>query len=206
VAINPEELRKHYASLSDDELLLLEREDLTAVAQRIFDSEVRRRGLDIDEADHNDTAADTASFSFFRSPKEDGAEEDHWSEKAFAVTTFSGTAAGPAEAADARDALLAAGIPCEIHEHEIDPSEEPVPQPYKEYRVMVPDALSLQATSVLDTAIFNGRVEADWKTQLESLSDEELAALNVEALCAGLLDRVDRLRNAYKREVARRSR
>ena len=70
---------------------------------------------------------------------------------------------------------------------------------------MVPDALSLQATSVLDTAIFNGRLEADWKTQLESLSDEELTALNVDALCAGMLDRVERLRKAYKSEVARRS-
>ena len=205
MSIDPEDLRKHYASLSDDELRLMEREDLTPVAQRIFDSEVRRRGLDIDEADNHEIQTTTASFSFFRSPKEDDAEEDHWSEKAFAVTTFSGTAAGPAEAADARDALLAAGIPCEIHEHEIDPSEEPVPLPYKEYRVMVPDALGLQAASVLDTAIFNGRLEADWKTQLESLADEELAALNVNALCAGLLDRVERLRNAYKREIARRA-
>jgi hypothetical protein len=90
VAIDPEELRKHYASLSDDQLRLLEREDLTPLAQKVFDFEVRRRGLDIEQAD--DTATHpTASFSFFRSPKEDDADEDHWSEKAVAVTIFSGT-------------------------------------------------------------------------------------------------------------------
>ena len=202
MAIDPEELRKHYVSLSDDEFRLLEREDLTPLARKVFDFEVRRRGLDIEQAD--DTATHpTASFSFFRSPKEDDAEEDHWSEKAVAVTIFSGTL--PADATSARDALLAAGIPCEITEHEVDPSEEPVSQPYKEYRLMVPEALNLQAASVLDTAIFNERVVVDWKTQLESLSDEELAALNIDALCAGLLDRVERMRKAYRAEVARRS-
>ena len=200
--INPEDLRKHYASLSDDALLLLERADLTPAAQKIFDLEVRRRRLDIKSAEEE---TDSPSFSFFRSSVDRNDEDDSSRENAFTVTTFSGTASGPAEAADARAALLAFGIPCEITEHEIDPSEDPVPLPYKEYRVMVPDALSLQATSVLDTAIFNGRLEADWKTQLESLSDEELTALNVDALCAGMLDRVERLRKAYKSEVARRS-
>jgi hypothetical protein len=204
VPIDPEDLRKHYASLSDDEILQLGRDDLTPMAQKIFDAEVRRRGLDIEEAADNDADTDTQSLPFFRSAEE--AEDDEgFSDKTFAVTTFSGTGSGPAEAADARDALLAAGIPCEVVEHEIDPSEEPLPSPYKEYRVMVPDALSLQAASVLDTAIFNGRLEADWKTQLESLSDEELSALNVDSLCAGLLDRVDRLRKLYKNEIARRS-
>jgi hypothetical protein len=203
--IDPEDLRKHYASLSDEALLLLERDDLTSAAQKIFDSEVRRRGLDIEQRDDNDGETDSPAASFFRSPAEEDSEGDDWLERPFTITTFSGTASGAAYAADAHNALLAAGIPCEISEHEIDPSEEPDPTPYKEYRVMVPDALSLQAASVLDTAIFNARLEEDWKTQLESLTDEELAALNVNALCAGLLDRVERLRKAYKREVARRS-
>jgi len=202
VPINPEDLRRHYASLSDDALLLLERADLTPAAQKIFDLEIRRRRLDIKSAEEE---TDSPSFSFFRNSVDKDDEDDSSLENAFTVTTFSGTASGPAEAADARAALLAFGIPCEITEHEIDPSEDPVPLPYKEYRVMVPDAASLQAISVLDTAIFNGRLEADWKTQLESLSDEELTALNVDALCAGMLDRVERLRKAYKSEVARRS-
>lgn len=206
MSIDPEDLRKHYASLSDDELLMLEREDLTTTAQRVFDSEVRRRRLDIEKAADNEADDDSPLFSFFRSAEKDVDEDDRSLENAFTVTTFSGTASGAGDAADARNALLAAGIPCQISEHEIDPAEEPVPPPYKEYRVMVPNALSLQATSVLDNAIFNSRLEADWKTQIESLSDEELAALNVDELCAGLLDRVERLRKAYRSEIARRSR
>jgi hypothetical protein len=70
---------------------------------------------------------------------------------------------------------------------------------------MVPGSFSLQATSVLDTAIYNRRLEDEWKTQLESLSDEEFQSVNIDAACAGLLDRVERLRKAYKRETARRS-
>jgi hypothetical protein len=69
---------------------------------------------------------------------------------------------------------------------------------------MVPAASILKATSVLDKAIFNPEIEADWKTQLESLSDDELRELSLDDICAGLLDRVDRLRRAYKSEVARR--
>jgi hypothetical protein len=160
----------------------------------------------MDGADDTAEENDLSYFSSVPSAVEVNEDDEDWLEKAFTVTSFSETAAGFAAAADTRAVLVAAGIPCKVTEHEIDPSEEPEPLPYKEYRVMVPAGLSLQATSVLDTAIFNERLEADWKTQLESLSDEELAALNIDALCAGLLDRVERLRKAHKREVARRSR
>ena len=37
---------RHYASLNDEELLSLKRDDLTATAQRIYDLEITRRGLD----------------------------------------------------------------------------------------------------------------------------------------------------------------
>ena len=69
---------------------------------------------------------------------------------------------------------------------------------------MVPAALILKATSVLDKAIFNPGIEADWKTQLASLSDDELRELSADDICAGLIDRVERLRRAYESEVARR--
>ena|SRR5688572_2018330 len=204
--IDPEDIRKHYASMNDDALLLVEREDLTREAQKIFDAEIQRRGIDVSESKKDDEGM-AEEGRFFRSATEDDEEEgpdEHELGNTFTVTTFSGTPAGIADATDARTALLAAGIPCEVTEHQIDPADEPVADPYREYRVMVPDAFGLQAASVLDTAIFNARVEADWKTQLESLSDDELKALNVDALCAGLLDKAERLRKAYKREVARR--
>jgi len=205
--IDPNEIRERYASMSDDELVVMDREDLTREAQKIFEAELRRRGLDPSKLRDEDypplrDGDEEPGFAV----NEEGDKHPVWLdlEKTFTVTTFSGTPAGIADAADARAALVAAGIPCEVTEHEIDPGEEPVPDPYREYRVMVPDAFGLQAASVLDTAIFNARVEGDWKTQLESLSDDELKALNVDALCAGLLDRAERLRKAYKKEIARR--
>jgi hypothetical protein len=205
VAINSEELRKRYASLSDGELLSINREDLTTIAQGLFDWELQKRGLHTAEFEgelEDETDSTNSRFSASTDELEDG---EAWLENGFPVTVFSGTPAGAADAMDAHSALHSAGIPCEITEHDVDPADEPVPPPYKEYRVVVPAALSMQATSVLDKAIFNARLEADWKTQLESLSDEELSRLSVDALCGGLLDRVERLRRVYKAEVARRS-
>jgi len=68
---------------------------------------------------------------------------------------------------------------------------------------MVPGALNLQATSLLDKEIFNPGVETDWRAHLEALSDDELRGLNAEMICAGLLDRIKRLRRAYDDELAR---
>ena len=194
--IDPEGIRSHYASLTDDALLLVERADLTPTAQKIFDAEIRRRGLEVE------TAKVEAGELFDENPF-DGDDSD-WLENAFPVTMFSDTPSGIADAEDSRKALHAANIPCEVTEEEIDPAEEPVGAPYRQYRVMVPNALGLQAASILDTAVFNPRLEADWKTQFESLTTEELQALNVDMLCAGLLDRAERLRKVYKGEMARR--
>jgi hypothetical protein len=199
VSINLEDLRKHFASLSNEELLLVERDELTATAQQVFDSEFRSRRLDIDQETKEEEVG-----TFFRSANESPEKAD-WLENAFPATTFSEWGSGAVAAAEARDALLAAGIPSQVTEHEIDPSDEPVSPRHREYRVMVPGSFSLQATSVLDIAIYNRHLEEEWKTQLESLSDEEFQSLNIDAACAGLLDRVERLRKAYKREAAQRS-
>jgi hypothetical protein len=43
--LDPRELRQHYASLSDEALLEIDRADLVDVAQMIFDEEVRERKL-----------------------------------------------------------------------------------------------------------------------------------------------------------------
>jgi hypothetical protein len=207
VSIDPEALKEHYASLTDEALLLVERKDRTQTAQRIFDSEIRRRRLDIDEVPGEDEEENGArTTTFFRSATDEPADDPDWLETAFTVTAFSERTSGAVDAAEARDALLAAEIPCQLTEHEIDPSDEPVPLPYREYRVMVPASFSLQATSVLDISIYNGRLEEEWKTQLESLSDEEFETVHIDSVCAGLVDRVERLRKTYKGEAARRSR
>ena len=43
--INPQEIRQRFAELSDDALLAVERDDLTEVAQQIYDTELEERGL-----------------------------------------------------------------------------------------------------------------------------------------------------------------
>ena len=44
--IDPEDLRRHYESLSDEGFLDIDRSDLARVAQGIYDQEIARRGLD----------------------------------------------------------------------------------------------------------------------------------------------------------------
>jgi hypothetical protein len=41
--LDPEYLRQHYASLSDEAILAIDRADLVEMAQMIFDDEVGRR-------------------------------------------------------------------------------------------------------------------------------------------------------------------
>jgi hypothetical protein len=51
---------------------------------------------------------------------------------------------------------------------------------------------------------FNRIAEAEWRSQLEAFSDEELRALNPEDFWGALLDRVERMKRAYVDEIARR--
>ena len=44
--IDPEQLRRQYAELSDEGLLSIDRNDLTELAQHYYDAEVAARGLD----------------------------------------------------------------------------------------------------------------------------------------------------------------
>ncbi len=88
--------------------------------------------------------------------------------------------------AEARDALEAAGIPCYLSEGKGDP---PTAQPQHEFHLMVPSKLNLAALNVLDKEIFNREIEAHWKTHFQTLSDEELRAVDLEVLFAGLTDR-----------------
>ena len=73
------------------------------------------------------------------------------------------------------------------------------------YQVLVPQSLNLEAVSVLDVEIFNPQTEAEWRAHLACLSDDELRELKPEIICAGMLDRAERLKRAYIDEIARRS-
>ena len=201
--INTDDLRRYYASLSDEALLELDRDSLTEVAQRCYDDELAQRKLSSADAESSATShvavtLDQADGGGEIQDIDTGSKPDWLGDAACACSfeSFPGdTSASDAE--NASEVLLSAGIPCHIATKKIDDSRY-------EYSVMVPGALNLAAASVLDKEIFNPKVEADWKVHLEMLSNEDLRALNSETICAGLVDRVNRLRRVYDEEIARR--
>jgi hypothetical protein len=56
--IEPEEVRRRYAELSDEGLLSINREDLTELAQQYYDTEVAERGLHPESPNHVEESAD----------------------------------------------------------------------------------------------------------------------------------------------------
>jgi hypothetical protein len=205
--IDLKDLRRHYASLADEEILALDRAELTEVARKCYDEEFARRGL-------KEEAGGLPRQRENRRPDAGLEIDPDWLESAACACSFATQSARPfdeappgdfsaASAANARDVLEAAGIPCRISGNPVElPSSDPPPT--YEYRVMVPGGLSLRAASVLDKEVFNTQTEAEWKTHFESLSDEELRTLDPEAICAGLQDRIERMKRAYGDELARR--
>ena len=195
-----EELRRYYAALSDDALLELERGDLTEIAQSCYDSELAKRRLDggpeVPDIRHDDPYDEAAAV--------DGDHEagPDWLEDAACACSFESSPGNDAPDLDeARGILEAAGIPCHAVSRDLDPKGS---RHQYSYNLMVPAALNLQAVSILDKDFFNPRLEAEWRTHFEALSEEELRALHLEDLTAGMLDRVERLTSAYNDELARR--
>lgn len=200
--IDPERLRQHYGSLSDEELSALKREELTEMAQQCYDQEWERRGLvETEESELVESGED------YEESSGDGEAETDWFQDAACVASFVGQPGGSAasDADEARLALQRAGIPCQISTVEVARSSDGQPAQH-EYRAMIPAPFTLKATSILDKEIFNPQIEADWRIHLESLTDAELAALNPGVICAGLFDRIARLKRSYNHEVSRRFR
>jgi hypothetical protein len=208
--INPEYLRRHFATLSDEALRAIDRTELVALAQKCYDDELVRRG----PLPRKDEERWTSHHTRVRpqdqlEEKEDsggdsgigGAPGPEWLDEAacacaFAIDRRSDFAA---DAGAVRELLEAAGIPCHVAAYEVAPIAT-----QREYRVMVPGRLNLLATSILDKEMFNAEIEAEWKTHFEELTDEELGAVEPEVLFGGLLDRIERVRKAYDEECGRR--
>jgi hypothetical protein len=202
VKVDLESLRRHYRSLSDDELLALKGEELVEAAQKCFDEEWQRRGLDaMQEPDTppDEEGYDRTSFRTLVDPD--------WHQDAACACSFTSQPGGSAasDAENARRVLQEAGIPCQVSAVEVAPATSDQPAQH-EYLVMVPSALNLEAVSILDREVFNPQLEADWRAHFESLTDRELAALHPDVICAGLFDRIARLKRAYNGEVSRRFR
>jgi len=211
VKIDANELRRHYQTLSDDEMLAIDPAELTEVARKVYEEEYTRRGLDEEpehESEHFELPEPGARA--IDDTDDDDIEIDsdlppEWSEDASVVASFlsrPGDATNAAEATRARKILRAAGIDCRVT---LLPGEEgPDGQVNHYYSVMVPGALNLHATAILDRDLFNPKLEEDWHSHFECLSDKDLRSLNPDIFCAGLLDRVARLKRAYTEEMSRR--
>ena len=186
--IDPQDLRRQYAALSDQALLALDRTQLIEIARQCYDEELASRGLtprrraESSAAPDGDAAPLDVAGDGVELDDGDGPSLD-WLEEAACACTFASNPGSDAasEAANARDVLDAAGIPCQISYETMDPGSTDSPPRY-EYRLMVPGALNLWATSVLDREIFNPEIEAEWRTHLQALSSEELRALTPEKI------------------------
>jgi hypothetical protein len=191
--INPDELARHYESLSDEALGEINAEELTEVARQCYLAEVERRNPEADSIEGTDGEESPIEFG------------DDWQESAAVACSFTAVPGSNAatDAGRARHALLDASVPCVLSV--IDAGEGEGEPRYDEYRVMVPEPLHLKAMSVLDLEIFNPELEADWRAHLAGLSDDELRALSPNAITAGMRDRAERLSRAFREELASRS-
>jgi hypothetical protein len=217
--IDPEDLRRHYASLSDEEILDIDRSDLAPAAQGIYDREIARRRLHRPPEPEPEPEPEEESYhrplpvvkpganrDFASQPRADTGDgpppawlEDAacaWSASIYPSSDHIGTGA------EAQTALSDAGIPNRIV---VKPPEPAAPStPRSRYCVMVPGDLGMRAFSVVERKVSNPIAEAEWRSQLHSFSDEELLALNPEDFWGALLDRAERMKRAYLDEIARR--
>ncbi|MBY0373861.1 MAG: hypothetical protein K2Q23_07690 [Bryobacteraceae bacterium] len=190
---DPEYLRRHYASLSDEALHEIDPSDLVASARRIYEEELARR-----EAPAQPLTESARPVSF--------AEEDDWLEDAaevYGALVLPGTTPGP-QAAAARRALEEAGIPSELEVVDAEGEDERLPPGTKRWRLLVPGRSALHAASVLDRDLFNEQFENEWRTHLEMLTDEQVAAMTPRVVFCGLFDRLERITRVHAEELARR--
>ena len=194
-----DELSRYYASLSDEELREIDPAELTETARKCYQQEREKRV----PAEEDAEPAEAHHFELDYSGDVD--VEPDWLEHAACACSFTAVPGSrhAEDAARAQDVLLAAGIPCHLSLLQADPDTEDGSR-FDEYRVLVPEPLNLKALSVLDREIFNPEQEADWRAHFAALSDQELAQLTPDVICAGLLDRAERLKRAFNDEIARR--
>src|SRR5262249_44061121 len=147
--IDLEDLREHYASLTDEELLAFDRDALVEAARQCFDRELARRGLEDGKLTDRLEEWGSGNGAAF-----DPDADPDWLESAACACSYMSYPGNNAasDADHARDVLQSAGIPCRIVISEEASGGGSAAQ--VEYRVMVPGALNLEATSLLDREIF----------------------------------------------------
>ena len=129
--IEPEEIKRTYAEMSDEGLLSINRNDLTELAQPYYDAEIAERGL------HHESSSDV--------------ETDAGHEELVVVETF----VSPEEAALGRALLRSAEIPAYL-ENELTSAWTGIGG----LRLMVPKSVFEQAKEILETRISDDELAA----------------------------------------------
>ena len=194
-------LRQHYATLSDDAFDAIDPGDLVDQARGVYEEERKRRKRSGSPVAAK--AAEPNRRNDEAEPEPDDEAEPDWLEDAAIATTIysypGNDAAG--EADDARVALEAAGIPCQVSALKPEPRRQ---EPELEYRILVPSRLNMEAASVLDQRVFTQDYADAWKAHFGELTDEELDEVNLEAIFGGLRERIEQITQAYEDERASR--
>ena len=203
--IDRRELGRHYASLGDEELLSLNRKDLTEAAQIIYDLEIASRGLNTSLSAGEEVEEIGAVSKGINELMDEEHPEPEWLDDGVSACSFvaSSGSASVEKAALAQTALGRAGIPSHLVMTQETMEDEGVPA-RDVVNVMVPVALALHAAGILDRDLFNAEHETEWRTQLKTLSDKDLLALDPNIFCAGLQDRLARMKKVYREEMTRR--
>jgi len=178
--VDLKELRQYYASLTGDELAAIDRAELTEIAQKCYDEELAQWT----------PLHPAATGSPEPDDEETGSTEDHgrpgvdgtpaWLPEAaevFSYLILPGSS-GAAVAENARQALDAAGIPCQLEVCEIREEKSSPPPATHRWRLLVPGHLNLYVLNVIDRDIYNDGFEDQWRAYLQTLSDRELLSMS----------------------------
>jgi hypothetical protein len=199
------ELGEHFASLSDEELLDLKRDDLTEEAQGIYDLEISSRRLK--KASATKRMIENTEASFYK--RDYGGDNEtvdpDWHHDGTVVCAIVDTPGSHSEesVSKAQTSLQAVGIPSHLRaRRELDASG--IRDPYDTMEVLVPVRCAMHAASILDRDVFNDEFETYWRDHLSMLSNEDLLMLDPDIFCAGLIDKLSRMKRVYAQELTKR--
>lgn len=193
------DLERHYASLSDEALLEIKPEELMELAQQCHAAEVRVRGLAAKRSRDRSIAVPTEPVEDEAGTEEDWIADD--ADTANFVTVHTSLEHG--EAADMRDALEHAGIPCTLEVSADAPGRRGVSR----ILVRVAPDLKARAETVLAERVLNPVHEETYRTFFESLDDDDLATLDLSTFVTQSKENRDliaRVRATYLEELDRR--
>jgi hypothetical protein len=149
---DPEDFRRQYASLNDEALLAIERDELVPVAQVCYDAELAARGLKAAAEETGEAAA-----AGTQEPLENPVE----------IAEF----ANPAEAVAARSLLRFAEIPCMLSSDL--PMSGSAFQVLANVKLYVPSEYAEEAAAVLDSELSDEELAAQAEAAVLEEEDAE---------------------------------